>query len=212
MWRPQERRQRRGAEPRGHGGEDEIERRGEGLGGERQRIAQLHGNAARREHVSGEIDVRQWSPDDDRRAIERNVRMQMMKRANPAHDVGQLVLAIAARETQRVAPGRHDEGRRLDRRGLRAGTRSSSSSGSRPCSRSSSPVASCPSVARISSDSRSGMRASRSKSADDRPLSRARPHQPQRSPSCTDVPAAFRRASSRRRCSSSRPDTATRRS
>ena len=52
------------------------------------------------------------------------------------------------------------------------------------------------------------MRASRSKSADDRPLSRARPHQPQRSPSCTDVPAAFRRACRARRCSSSSPDTA----
>ena len=51
--RPEERRQRRGAEPRRDRGEDEIERRGEGLGGERQRIAQLHGNAARREDFSG---------------------------------------------------------------------------------------------------------------------------------------------------------------
>ena len=62
--------ERRRGEAGGDGGENQIQRGGERLGGQRQRVARLQRHAAGREHASRQIHVRQRPPNDNAHPIE----------------------------------------------------------------------------------------------------------------------------------------------
>src|SRR5688500_277208 len=51
--------------------DDRVERRGERFGGKRECVEHLRWNAARSENLPREIDVRQRSSDNQRRAVQR---------------------------------------------------------------------------------------------------------------------------------------------
>ena len=70
--RPQQRHDRIAREAGFHGVDDEIDRRGGRLGGERQRVDGAIRRPAAAEQLRGEVQLRQRLLEDDRRAIERH--------------------------------------------------------------------------------------------------------------------------------------------
>ena len=95
--------ERRRGEAGGDGGEDQVQRGGERLGGQRQRVARLERHAARGEHAPREIHVRQRPPNHDANSIQCCAGRQScvaaplrVHRTNPPHQVRQLIFPIAA--------------------------------------------------------------------------------------------------------------------